>query len=98
MSAIKAVDFNKGLFLLLGVGVFGAFNLNRLLHTFTYHKNNDTSQRPGSLWRPFGWNPITSACIVPIGRLHDGVILLLRPESFSFFLSYFNLVIPVRFE
>ena len=30
--------------------------------------------------------------------LHDGVILLLRPESFSFFLSYLNLVIPVRFK
>ena len=26
------------------------------------------------------------------------VILLLRPESFSFFLSYFNLLIPVRFR
>ena len=33
-----------------------------------------------------------------IGRLHDGVILLLLPESFSFFLSYLNFVIPVRFE
>ena len=30
-------------------------------------------------------------------HLHDGVILLLRPESFTFFLSYLNLVIPVRF-
>ena len=27
-----------------------------------------------------------------IGHLHDGVILLLRPESFSFFFSYLNLV------
>ena len=33
-----------------------------------------------------------------IGHLHDGVILLLRPESFSFFLSYLNSVIPVRFK
>ena len=33
-----------------------------------------------------------------IGHLHDGVILLLRPESFSFFLSYSNLVIPARFQ
>ena len=33
-----------------------------------------------------------------IGHLHDGVILLLRPESFSFFLSYLNFVIPVRFK
>ena len=32
-----------------------------------------------------------------IGHLHNGVILLLRPESFSFFLSYLNFVIPVRF-
>ena len=31
-------------------------------------------------------------------HLHDGVILLLRPESCSFFLSYLNFVIPVRFE
>ena len=31
-------------------------------------------------------------------HLHDGVILLLRPESFTFFLSYLNLVIPVRFK
>ena len=29
-----------------------------------------------------------------IGRLHDDVILLLWPESFSFFLSYLNFVIP----
>ena len=36
-------------------------------------------------------------CYFAIGHLHDGVILLLRPESFSFFLSYFDLVIPVRF-
>ena len=28
-----------------------------------------------------------------IGHLHDGVILLLRPQSFSFFLSYPNFVI-----
>ena len=34
--------------------------------------------------------------ILAIGHLHDGVILLLLPESFSFFLSYLNLVIPVR--
>ena len=34
---------------------------------------------------------------LPIGHLHDGVILPLRPESFSFFLSYLNFVIPVRF-
>ena len=33
-----------------------------------------------------------------IGHLHDGVILLLRPESFSLSLSYSNLVIPVRFQ
>ena len=30
--------------------------------------------------------------------LHDGVILLLRPESCSFFLSHLNLAIPVRFK
>ena len=30
-------------------------------------------------------------------HLHDGVILLLRPESFTFFLSYLNLVIPAGF-
>ena len=33
-----------------------------------------------------------------IGHLHDGVILLLRPEAFSFFRSYLNSVIPVRFK
>ena len=33
-----------------------------------------------------------------IGHLHDGVILLLRQESLSFFLSYSNLVIPAWFE
>ena len=26
-----------------------------------------------------------------IGHLHDGVILLIQPESFTFFLSYLNL-------
>ena len=31
-------------------------------------------------------------------HLHDGVILLLRPESFSFFRSSLNLVIPERFK
>ena len=33
-----------------------------------------------------------------IGHMHDDVILLLRPESFSFFLSYLNFVIPVSFK
>ena len=30
-------------------------------------------------------------------HLHDGVILLLRPESFTFFLSYLLMAIPARF-
>ena len=34
----------------------------------------------------------------PIDHLHNGVILLLRPESFSFFFSYLNFVIPARFK
>ena len=33
-----------------------------------------------------------------IGQLHDDVILLPRPQSFSFFLSYLNLVTPARFK
>ena len=36
-----------------------------------------------------------------MGHLHGGVILILRPESFSLFLSHLNFVImaiPVRFE
>ena len=33
----------------------------------------------------------------PIGHLHDDVILPLRPEFISFFLSYLNLVIEARF-
>ena len=33
-----------------------------------------------------------------LGHLHNGVILLLRPESLSFFLLYLNLVIPARFK
>ena len=32
------------------------------------------------------------------GHLHDGVILLLRPESFSLFFSYLNLVILERLK
>ena len=32
--------------------------------------------------------------VLLIGHLHNDVILLLRPESFSFFLSYLHLVIP----
>ena len=36
--------------------------------------------------------------VLSIGHLHDGVILLLRLESFSFFLSYLNFVIPVWFK
>ena len=35
--------------------------------------------------------------ICEVGHLHDGVILLLRPESFSFSLSYLNLVMTLRF-
>ena len=31
-------------------------------------------------------------------HFHDGVILLLRPESITFFLSYLNLVIPARIK
>ena len=34
----------------------------------------------------------------PIGHLHNGVILLLRPEFFSFFFSHLKLVAPVRFK
>ena len=30
-------------------------------------------------------------------HLHDGVILLQRPESFTFFLSYLNYLILARF-
>ena len=33
-----------------------------------------------------------------MGYLYDGVISLLRPESFSLFLSYSNLVIPERYK
>ena len=33
-----------------------------------------------------------------MGHLHDGVILLPWPESFSFFLWYLNLIIPARFK
>ena len=32
------------------------------------------------------------------GHLHDDVFLLIRPEFISFFLSYLNLVTPVRFN
>ena len=46
-------------------------------------------------WLPI---PLNNIWRHVIGHLHDGVILLLRPESFSFLLSYLNLVIPVRFE
>ena len=52
---------------------------------------DDTSQKVDNIYRA-----IFSLRILAIGHLHDGVILLLRPESFSFFLSYLNLVIPVR--
>ena len=34
----------------------------------------------------------------PIGYLHDGVILLLRPEFFWVSFSYLNLKAPVRFQ
>ena len=33
-----------------------------------------------------------------MGHLHDEVLLLLRPEFTSFFLSYLNLEVPVRFK
>ena len=42
------------------------------------------------------WWRVTSQIwvVLPIGHLHNDVILLLRPESFSYFLSYLHLVIP----
>ena len=40
-------------------------------------------------WPP--WRHVKT--LYTIGHLHDGVILLLRPESFSFFLSYLNFVL-----
>ena len=50
------------------------------------------SRSPSPKWRA------SSLGVITIGHVHDGVILLLRPESFSFFLSYLYFVIPVRFE
>ena len=45
------------------------------------------------------WGNLFAFCThVPIGHLHIGVILQLRPESFSFFLSYLNFVNSARFE
>ena len=35
--------------------------------------------------------------ICEVGHLHDGVVLLLRPESLSFSLSYLNFVMTLRF-
>ena len=32
-----------------------------------------------------------------MGHLHDDVFLQLRPEFISFFRSYLNMVVPVRF-
>ena len=37
-------------------------------------------------------------CVLIGHYLHDGVILLLWPQIFLFFLSYSNLVIPVTFQ
>ena len=36
--------------------------------------------------------------VLSTGHLHDGIILLLRPESFSFFYTCLNLVIAARFK
>ena len=60
-----------------------------------YDDNNNNAEHLDSRMfsRAFG-----CMMLLWIGHLHDGVILLLRPESFSFFLSYLNLVIPVRFK
>ena len=44
------------------------------------------------------WHNYSLGFDFEIGHLHDGAILLLRPQSFSFFLSHSNLVIPARFE
>ena len=54
------------------------------------------------LWYSFTGKLLTTGCRVAldlrIGHLQDDIILLLLPESFSFFLSYLNFVIPVRFK
>ena len=47
---------------------------------------------------PNGGNKMSGMEGGKIGHLHDGVILLLRPEFFSFFLSHLILVIPERFK
>ena len=41
---------------------------------------------------------VTFSFFLIIGHLHDGIILLLRPEFFWVFFSYLNLVVPVRFK
>ena len=51
----------------------------------------ETSGRRGLANFPRGSSSATGE---GIGHLHDGVILLLRPQSFSFFLPYLNFVIP----
>ena len=51
----------------------------------------------GEVWRISPRGP-SSATGEGIGHLHDGVVLLLLPQSFSFFLSYLNFVIPARFK
>ena len=44
------------------------------------------------------FNYIYLYVIYLIGHLQDGVILLLQPEFFLFFLSHLNLVIPAKFK
>ena len=46
----------------------------------------------------FDWSCWEGKLRQPIGHLHDSVSLLLRPEFFSFCLSYLILVIPARFK
>ena len=48
-----------------------------------------------SEWNIYLYIPV---CTYAIKHLHDGVILLPRSESFSFFLSSSILVIPARFK
>ena len=43
------------------------------------------------------WKKKKTVC-APNGNLDDDFFLLLRPEFISFFLSYLNLIISVRFK
>ena len=74
------------------------FDFNIVPKVLSYPSPTELERKRGRLgdrtWKR-GWLDFVSYLYT---NLHDDFFLLLRPEFISFFLSYLNLLIPLRFK